>query len=218
MFSNPYEPGPLVAEVLAKSVLPWLRKDQVTQDLVLRFKEFASQDSFPATPLSFCYLAQHVPELRHELVRAISQGLRDKDPSKVGFAARSVAKAKELGIDGIAEKFIPRLISLIESGRLTVVAPLLVVIRELFSRSWLTDEDVTTVAECLPDLFKSTSYVAEYSVAKEAVFISAIRSGCAMLAGEIVTHSVSGYYPDLESLLASAKNDPLPEVRLFEDA
>lgn len=218
MFSDPYEPGPLVAEVLAKSVLPWLRKEQVTQDLVLRFKEFASQDSFPATPLAFCYLAQHLPELRHELARAIRQGLRDKDVSKVGFAARAVAKAKELGIDEIAEKFIPRLISLIESGRPAVIAPLLVVVRDLLSRSWLTDEDVTTVAECLPDLFKSTSYVAEYSVAKEAVFISAIRSGCAKLAGAIVTHSVSGHYPDLESLLASAKNDPLPEVKLFEEA
>ncbi|MEE4747379.1 SIR2 family protein [Pseudomonas alliivorans] len=217
MFSNKHELGSLVAEVLAKSVLPWLSKEQITQDLAARFKEFASQESFPATPLSYCYLAQHLPEFRHELARAIGQGLRDKDVSKVGFAARAVVKAKELGIDEIAEKFIPRLISLIESGRLTVIAPLLVVVRELYSRSWLTDEDVTRVAECLPDLFKSTSYVAEYSVAKEAVFISAIRSGCAKLAGRIVTHSVSERYPDLESLLASAKKDPLPEVRLFEE-
>ncbi|EJL99296.1 hypothetical protein PMI23_04545 [Pseudomonas sp. GM24] len=216
MFSDPNEPGPLVAEVLAKSVLPWLGKEQVTQDLALRFKEFASQESFPATPLAFCYLAKHLPELRHELARAIKQGLRDKDVSKVGFAARAVIKAKELGIDEIADKLIPRLISLIESGRLTVIAPLLVVVRDLLNRSWLTDEDVTTVAECLPDLFQSTSYVAEYSVAKEAVFISAIRSGCAKLAEAIVKHSASGH-PDLESLLASAKNDPLPEVRLFEE-
>lgn len=218
MFSDPSEPGPLIAEVLARSVLPWLSEEQVTPDLVLRFKEFASQESFPATPLALCYLTQHRPELRHELARAIRQGLREKDVSKVGFAAHAVAKAKELGIDEIAEKFIPRLISLIESGRPTVIAPLLVVVRDLLSRSWLTDEDVTTLVECLPDLFKSTSYVAEYSVAKEAVFISAIRSGCAKLAGAIVTHSISGKYPDLESLIASAKIDPLPEVKLFEEA
>jgi len=92
------------------------------------------------------------------------------------------------------------------------------VVRDLLSRSWLTAEDVATVAECLPDLFKSTSYVAEYSAAKEAVFISAIRSGCAKLARAIVLHRVSEQYPDLESLLASAKNDPLPEVRLFDEA
>lgn len=218
MFSDPYELGPLIAEVVAMSVLPWLRKEQVTQGLVTRFKEFASQESFPATPLAFCYLAQHLPELKHDLAKAIRQGLRDQDMSKVGFAARAIVKAKELGIDGIAEQFIPRLISLIESGRLTVIAPLLAVVRDLLSRSWLIDQDVTTLAECLPDLFNSTSYVAEYSVAKEAVFISAIRSGCAKLAGAIVTHSVNGHYPDLESLLASAKNDPLPEVRRFEES
>jgi hypothetical protein len=217
MFSNTYELGPLVAEVLAKSILPWLKKEQITQDLVVRFKEFASQDIFPATPLSYCYLAQHLPELKYELAKTISQGLRDKDVSNVRFAALAVAKAKEVGIDEIAEKFIPRLISLIESGRLTVIVPLLYVVRDLFSRSWLTNEHVTRVAECLPDLFKSTSYVAEYSVAKEAVSISAIRSGCAKLAGVIVANSDSGRYPDLEYLLASAKKDPLPEVRLFED-
>ncbi|MEE4958070.1 SIR2 family protein [Pseudomonas alliivorans] len=218
MFSNPYETGQLVAEVLAESVLPWLRKEQVTHDLVLRFKEFASQESFPAMPLAFCHLAQHLPETKHELARAIRQGLRDKEVTKVSFAARAVAKAKELGIDEIAEKFIPRLISLIESGRPAVIAPVMLVVGELLSRSWLTDEDIMTVAECLPDLFKSSSYVAEYSVAKEAVFISAIRSGCAKLAAAIVTNSVSGHYRDLESLVESAKNDPLPEVKLFEEA
>lgn len=218
MFSDPYELGSLIAEVLAKSILPWLRKEQVTHDLVLQFKQFVSQDSFPATPLALCYLAQHLPELNHELARVIKLGLRDKDVRNVGFAARAVAKAKELGIDEISEKFIPRLISLIETGRLTVIAPLIDVVRDLLSRSWLTAEDVATVAECLPDLFKSTSYVAEYSAAKEAVFISAIRSGCAKLARAIVLHRVSEQYPDLESLLASAKNDPLPEVRLFDEA
>lgn len=217
LLSNPREVGSLIAEVLSMSVLPWLRKEHVNDDLVLRFQEFASQESFPATPLAFCYLTQHLPELTYDLARAIRQALGDKDVRKVSFAARAVAKAKELGIDDIAEKFIPRLISLIESGRPAVIAPLLLVVRDLFNRSWLTDEQIITVAECLPDLFKSTSYVTEYSVAKEAVFISAIRSGCAKLAGAIVTRDVSGHYPDLESLLESAKNDPLPEVKLFEE-
>jgi hypothetical protein len=218
MFSSPYELGPLVAEVLAKSVLPWLKKEQITQELILRFKEFTSQDSYPATPLSLCYLAQNHPELKNELAKAIRQGLRDKDVNKIGFAARAVAKAKELGIDEVSEKFIPRLISLIESSRLALIAPLLAVVYDLFKQSWLTDEDVTTVAECLPELFNSTSYVADYSVAKEAVFISAIRSGCAKLARAIIMHDVSGRYSGLESLVASAKNDPLPEVRLFEES
>ena len=135
MFSDPYELGSLIAEVLAKSILPWLRKEQVTHDLVLQFKQFVSQDSFPATPLALCYLAQHLPELNHELARVIKLGLRDKDVRNVGFAARAVAKAKELGIDEISEKFIPRLISLIETGRLTVIAPLIDVVRDLLSLS-----------------------------------------------------------------------------------
>lgn len=218
MFSDPYESGPLIAEVLAWSVLPWLKKEQVTPELVGQFREFASQDSFPATPLALCYIAQHLPELRHDLDRSIRQGLRDEDVTKVGYAARAVSKAKELGIDETAEKFIPRLTSLIESGRPTVIRPLLVVVRQLLIQSWISDDDVGVLAECLPDLFKSTSYVADYSVAKEAVFISATRSECAKLAKAIVTRIGSGHYPDLESLLAEAKNDPLPEVKLLEKA
>lgn len=218
MFSDPYEPGPLIADILAASILPWLRKEQVTPELVGQFREFASQDSFPATPLALCYIVQHLPELRHELDRAIRQGLRDEDVTKVGYAARAVSEAKELGLDETAEKFIPRLTSLIESGRPTVIRPLLVVVRQLLIQSWISDDDVGILAECLPDLFKSTSYVADYSVAKEAVFVSATRSECAKLAKAIVARSGSGHYPDLESLLTEAKQDPLPEVKLLEEA
>ncbi|MCP2072232.1 UNVERIFIED_ORG: hypothetical protein J2Y77_001668 [Pseudomonas lini] len=217
VFSNPSELGPLVAEVLAKSVLPWLGKEQVTSDLVLRFKEFALQENFPATPLAFCYLVKHLPEFKNELARAIRQGFQEKGVNNVAYAARAVAKAKELGIDEIAEKFIPRLVYLIESGRPTVIAPLLAVARDLVSRSWLSDEDVTTLAECLPDLFKETCYTAQHSITTEVVFISAIRSGCARLARTIVASSAGGRYPELESLLASVKNDPLPEVRFYDE-
>ncbi|NWA26434.1 SIR2 family protein [Pseudomonas gingeri] len=217
IFSDPSALGPLVAEVLAKSVLPWLSKEQVTSNLVLRFKEFAFQESFPATPLALCYLAQHLPELKNELAIAIRQGLQEKDVNNVAYAARAVAKAKELGSDETAEKFIPRLIYLIESGRPTVIAPLLAVARDLVSRSWLSNEYVATLAECLPDLFKGTYYAAQHSVTTEVVFISAIRSGCARLARAIVTSSASEHYPELESLIASAENDPLPEVRLYNE-
>ncbi|MDU9028714.1 SIR2 family protein [Pseudomonas mediterranea] len=217
MFSDPSALGQLVAGVLAKSVLPWLSKEHVTTDLAFRFKEFASQENFPATPLAFCYLAQHLPEVKNELERAIRQGLQEKNVNSVAYAAHAVAKAKELGMDEVADRFIPRLIYLIESGRPTVIAPLLEVARDLVSRSWFTNEDVTTLAECLPDLFKSTCYTAQHSVTTEVIFISAIRSGCAKLARTIVASSAGGRYPELESLLASIKNDPLPEVRFYDE-
>lgn len=217
MFSDPSVIGPLVAEVLARSVLPWLSKEQVTLELIQKFKEFALRENFPATPLAFCYIAQHLPELKNELARSIRQGLQEKNVNNVAYAAQAVAKAKELGIDEIAEKFIPRLIHLIESGRPTVIAPLLAVARELVNRSWLRDDDVATLAECLPDLFKSTYYSTQHSITKEIVFISAIRSGCARLAKAIVTSNSSLQYPELESLMTSATNDPLPEVRLCNE-
>jgi hypothetical protein len=217
MFSDPSVLGPLVAEVLAKSVLPWLNKEQLTSELVLSFKAFALQENFPATPLALCYLAQHLPELKNELARAIRQGLQEKNVKNFAYAAQAVAKAKELGIDDIAEKFIPRLIYLIESGRPTVIAPLLTVARDLVNRSWLSRDDVATLAECLPDLFKATYYATQRSVTKEIVFISAIRSGCARLAKAIVTSNPSAHYPELEALLGSAENDPLPEVRLCNE-
>lgn len=217
MFSDPSALGQLVAEVLAKSVLPWLGKELVTTDLVLRFKEFSLQENFPATPLALCYLAQHLPEEKNELARTIRQGFQEKNVNNVAYAARAVAKAKELGLDDIADKFIPRLIYLIESGRPTVTPPLLAVARDLVSRSWLTNEDVTTLAECLPDLFKSTCYTTQHSATTEVVFISAIRSGCAKLARTIVASSASGSYPELESLLSSVQNDPLPEVRFYDE-
>lgn len=217
IFSNRVPLGPMIAEALASSIVPYLIKEQITTDIILSFKEFSSQENFPATTLAYCHLTQHIPELSTELARTIRQGLQDKDATKVMFAARAVAKAKELGLDEIADKYIPRIIYLIESGRPAVTPPLLTVACDLVRHSWLSDGEIATLAECLPDLFESTSYATQHSITKEIVFISAIRTGCVKLAEAIVTSTTNTHHPELKSLLDNAINDPLPEVRFYND-
>jgi len=140
--------------------------------------------------------------------------LQGRDASEVSYAAIALQKWMELSESTNSpqiNRLITKLIVIIESGRTVGLQQLLWVAGELFKKQRLSEEQVTTLIEAIPNAFNAADYANIDPNSREAISASSIREACVKLANTLVSQHPND--PALQGLLKESKTDALPEVR-----
>jgi hypothetical protein len=151
--------------------------------------------------------------------KMIASALRGRDSTQVSYAAVALQKWMDLTNSDTSPEFAKLTsvaIGIIESGRTIALHQLLWLAKALFEGKRLTEEQCRTLAEMVPDVFRSVDYGNVDPHSEEAVTASTIRSVCVKLALALAQR-----FPDnreLADLLAASIADPLPEVRFASNS
>ncbi len=163
---------------------------------------------------AFVYFAPINKAIEDSVEKIIRKSMQGRDVNVVSYAALAVQKWAELS-EKVSSKtlngLISRLIVIIESGRTVGLQQLLYVADELFKKQRLSEEQVATLIEAVPNVFDAADYHNIEPNSQEAISASSIREACVKLAIRLVAQYQNA--TDLQSLLKASLTDALPEVR-----
>jgi len=205
----------LIGMVLARSVIPALRSEDLTEDRFQELCTFYSDVRASETLIAFPYFAIANEIFIEPTERLIRQGLQSNDANKLAYSSYAILTWRDHNESPATEKLILRLIYLIGVHRVAGSSALIWTLNQMYSKKYLSDESVESLIEILPIIFDSTSYKNCSPSGRESVSISFARASCVRLAGDIVS-SGEHQNDELLRILDEAKKDPLPEVRFAE--
>lgn len=204
-----------IGEVLARSVVPSLPVHELTEENFEKLHTFYSDVDSPETVIAFVYFASVNERLADRVEKIVRRGLQDQDPNKVAYSAYALLKWRELADTINTTRLIARLIYLIESGRMVGLPALIWTVNEIYSRGWLTEEEIDVLVDSVPVIFDSMDYKHTHYASREAVSISFVRAACVKLARDIL-NKTQDQNSELLRILEEARKDALPEVRFAE--
>lgn len=208
-----------IGNALSYAIAPALSDEM---EIIARFeqlKEFNAEIEGAISVLpAFVYFAHINDSIASAIEKLIQKALQGRDASEVSYAA--IALQKWMGLSEATcapqlTRLISRLITIIETGRTVGLQQLLWVAGELFKKKLLSEEQVATLIEAIPNAFDAADYANIASSSREAISASSIREACAKLAYVLVSQDPDDSY--LQDVLEKAKTDALPEVRFAVD-
>lgn len=210
--------GKLIGSVLSNSIMPSLPKEALNQERFDKLYQFYANVKSEDVVRAFIYFLSANSSLWNNRIEAIiKKELRSKEYNTVANSAYAILdwvmlikSKKEI------RPLIDRLIYLIESGRLVGLSALIWTVNQLLNKGWLTEDNINTLVESLPEIYASADYVNIDDASREAVSISYVRAACVRLAHDILIQRGEQIEP-LQQILKEARNDPLPEVRFAEN-
>ncbi|MDC6381456.1 SIR2 family protein [Pseudomonas graminis] len=202
----------LVGLVLARSVIPALRSEDLTEDRFQKLCTFHSDVGASETLMAFPFFAIANEIFIEPTERFIRQGLQSNDANKLAYSSYAILTWRDHNKSPATEKLILRLIHLVGAYRVAGLSAIIWTLNQMYSKRYLSDESIESLIEILPIIFDSTSYKNCSPSGRESVSISVARASCAKLAGDIVSGGAH-QNDEILRILDEAKKDPLPEVR-----
>ncbi|MBI2307670.1 MAG: SIR2 family protein [Rhodocyclales bacterium] len=208
-----------IGHALSYSIVPALSSTDKNKDrfenLRLFFKEI--DDAICVMPALVYFVTIDV-DIANSVEAMIRKSLQGRTSREVSFAAIAVHKWTELSeASDLPQvgRLIARLVDIIESGRVVGLQQLLWVSGELAKKKRLSEQQVATLTEAIPNVFGVNEYANINPHSQEAISVSSLREECVKLANTLVIQAPSS--SSLKSLLDEAQNDALPEVRYALD-
>jgi hypothetical protein len=208
-----------VGRALSLAIVPALATEDRTVARLQSLRNFCTEidDTQSALP-AFVHFSSIDTNADKLVAKVLQHALRSVDSKRIAYSAIAVKtwvnlpqsrSSKEL------QRLCSMVIGMIESGRTVGLQYLLDLALDLFEGGWLSDDERSTLVEVLPSTFQATDYVNIRPTSPEAVTVSSIRAACAKLARKLRKEFVE--HKELDELIASALQDPLPEVRFAVD-
>ncbi|MCE8011689.1 SIR2 family NAD-dependent protein deacylase [Billgrantia desiderata] len=205
----------LVGEVLARSVVPALPSEALTEERFKRLCAFYSEVGEPETLIAFPYFAVENEFFIEPVERLIRQGLQSDDTNKLAYASYALLSWRDQKESPAIDRLVVRLIYLIGSNRMIGLSAVLWTANQMYCKKYLSDESVESLTEILPVIFDNSGYRNISPSGRESVSVSFVRAACVRLARDIVANS-EYQHDELLRILEEAKQDALPEVRFAE--
>lgn len=204
-----------IGNALSYAIAPALSDEAKTIERFEQLQVFYEEveGAFFVIP-ALVFFAQINEDIAGTVEKIIRKALQGRDASEVNYAALALQKWTELpeGANSLQlNRLISRLIVIIESGRTVGLQQLLWVAGELFEKQRLTEDQVATLIEAVPNAFNASYYANIDQNSQEAIRASSIRAACAKLANTLVSNHSND--PALQNLLKESQTDALPEVR-----
>lgn len=205
----------LAGEVLARSVVPVLPSEELTEENFQKLLAFYSEAGAPETLIAFPYFAIANDIFIEPVESLIRQGLQSNDANKLAYASYALSNWRDQKESPAIDRLIVRLVYLIGANRIPGLSALLWTANQMYCKKYLSDESIYSILEILPIIFDSTDYRNISPSGRESVSISFVRAACVRLARDIIKHS-EHQNEELIRILKKAKQDALPEVRFAE--
>lgn len=208
-----------IGDALSYAIAPALAVEAQTVEHYEQLKTLYKEvEGFISLTPVFVYFAHINETIANTIEKLIRKALQSRDSREVSYAAIAIQKWAELPdahSSSNLNNLISSLIVLIESGRTIGLQQLLWVASVLFKKNRLTEEQVTTLIESIPNVFNAANYINIEPLSQDAINASSIRVACVKLA-----NTIHNQHPDtaLENLLQESKADTLPEVRYAIDS
>lgn len=206
-----------ISAALANAISPTLPDEFKTAERFEQLFAFYEQVDGATSLLPALVFFTHLN--RESVLRVettIRKALQHRQADTVAYAAIALLKWTELinSAENISvTRLISKMIVIIESGRTVGLQHLLWTTGEIFKKNWLSDEQVTTLAESIPNIFDSVDYKNIEPNSQEAISAPHIRKACVELTEVLATNANFANHPELQNLLQQAQTDALPEVR-----
>ncbi|SEF29799.1 SIR2 family protein [Variovorax sp. NFACC27] len=201
-----------IGDVLSGAVVPYLSPADWSSSNLDKLCEFYSKSKSQSVLTAFVYFAQSPDENTKIVKREIRKGLQADDANSVASASYALLKWREFRSDREVGDLVSQLVTIIESGKKSGLPALLWTMKKMIQNGWLNQSELDVLGECCPSIFDSADYMSTIPSSRSAVSVSLLRAESAKLAGELVRVG-SGNQSELERVLATARLDPLPEVR-----
>jgi hypothetical protein len=209
-----------IGNALSYAIAPALSVEAKTverfEQLRAFYEEVEGAISVIPTFIYFTHLNEETATIVEKLIRKVLQG---RDARAVGYAALALEKWMKLpdaANSSHLRSLISKLIVIIESGRTVGLQQLLWVAGELFKKQLLSEEQVATLIEAVPNAFNAADYANIEPNSQEAISASSIREACVKLANTLIIQHPNA--PGLQVLLREFQTDALPEVRFAIDS
>lgn len=205
----------LVGEVLARSVVPALPIQGLTEDRFRNLLDFYSEVDAPEILIAFVYFAAANETFSERVERLIRQGFQSDDSRKLAYASAALLTWRGFAKSTATDRLILRLVYLMGSNRIIGLSEMLLTVNKMYCRRYLSEENVESLVEILPVIFDNSKYENISPLGRESVSVSFVRAACVRLARDIYG---DGEYQsdDLLRILEEARQDALPEVRFAE--
>ncbi|MBK3759623.1 SIR2 family NAD-dependent protein deacylase [Stutzerimonas frequens] len=204
-----------VGQVLARSVVPALSSEKLTEENFQKLCAFYSEVEAPEVLIAFPYFAIKDEFFLEQVERLIRQGFQSDDPNKLAYASYALLVWRDQKESPAIDRLILRLIYLIGSSRMTGLSALLWTANQMYCKKYLSDESTVSLVEILPVIFDNAGYRNISPSGRESVSVSFVRAACVRLARDIVNNG-ENKNDELLRILEEAKQDALPEVRFAE--
>lgn len=209
------ETAKLISEVLARSIVPALSKEALTEENFQKLCDMHILLDKPEILMAYPYFAVSDENFICRTEELIKKGFQSIEGHKLAYASYALLTWRELQDLPVINKLIKRLIYMISSNQKQGLAPLLWTANQMYKKEYLSGEDIESLSEIIPVIFDSTSYERVSPYNQESVSISLVRAACVRLARDILNKEQNDDV-DLKRILEMAKTDPLPEVRFAE--
>ncbi|MDK2374097.1 SIR2 family NAD-dependent protein deacylase [Serratia fonticola] len=202
----------LIAEVLARSVVPMLPLTEFTEDNFQKLYTFYDEVDTPAVLIALTYFAAANENLTEKVEKMLRQGFLSKNANKVAYTSYALLAWRDMNESPIVERLILRLISLIGWNRMIGQQALLWTANQMYCKDYLSPENIESLVEILPVIFDNTAYCDITPSSRESVSVSLVRAACVRLARDILSKSQNNN-GELLRIQEEAMHDSLPEVR-----
>ncbi len=202
----------LAGEVLARSVVPVLPSEALTEENFQRLLAFYSEVESPETLIAFPYFAISNDAFIEPVEKLIRQGLQSDDANKLAHASYALLILRDHKKSPAIDRLIMRLVYLMGANRISGLSALLWTANQMYCKEYLSDESIESLIEILPVIFDNTSYRNISPSGRESVSVSFVRAACVRLARDIINNG-EHHNEELLRILEEAKQDALPEVR-----
>ena len=204
-----------IGEALAKSIVPSLPAQALTEENFDKLFSFYSEVDLPVAIMALVYFGNTNEVLSTKVEKIIRMGLQDRNQDKIDCSAFALFKWREIADTTATTKLMSRLIYLIESWRAVGLRALLWTARQMYNKEWLSEQDVAVLTDSIPAIFDGVDYRRVEYASRDAVSASLTRAECVKLARDILNRS-QDKNSELRRVLEEARNDALPEVRFAE--
>lgn len=202
----------LIAESIARSIVPALGSDDLNETNFERLHTFYLENQMPELLTAFPYFSVLSEKIRNTIEDVIRKGLFDSNSHLVRQASFALLRWSKLNTCDSVERLTKRLVYIISHTQTPALAALVHTVNELLQNSQLEHDVIKVLAESIPRVFDSSNYNSSTRSDFENVSISLLRAECAVLA-ENLKKNHAEQNSQLERIVNESKLDPLPEVR-----
>lgn len=204
--------GCLIGESLSSSIVPSLNKSCLTEKNFAKLRDFYNHVYSPDLLVAFTYFSGVCDDADGIIESVIRRGLMSDSAHTVMGAAQAVLTWSRMGVSASIERLIARVVYILGLPKVEGVHGLLNVAGKLYEERRLAASDTESLAESIVLVYENMSYEKIYDGTKGAVSVSLVREECVKTAKIILD---CGYEEgaDLQKIIDSSFEDPLPEVR-----
>lgn len=203
--------GREIGDLLARSLLPRLNIDDLSEDIAHQLKNPDELPHIPSLAATAYQVARLWPTHRSQVFGQIRLAIASRDPIRVYPAYIAM---RQFIIDTPTDSDVPRevkeiLLHACEQRTQPGLSSTLELLGDMVCKGRLNDDDLDRLTLALPQMLKEYRYDQNNLEVPSMADLPAVRRGVHRLSKLLLDH-----HAGLEDLKSELDNDPLPEVRL----